>query len=465
MRPSDILFSLVIALSTVAGCATYRPSPIDPRQVLGQLERATPAVDPKVIRATLGSGGDSTFDLNDGLSEAELVAVAVSMNPELRAKRLEIDEVRPLTIEAGLWPNPEIGLTVRPGIGGASGTVVEADLLFELLRSGSRDANKRSAVARVDEVAAQVFATELDLASRVRLQLLATLFAEQAVEQEKTLLGRREQLLDLAQERKRVGEGTTLGVSAAELELAQGRRKLRSAETDAILARQALNRLAGLPPTYVLRLEASGKPLAVQVFDDVADEELDRRILSGRAELKSSLARYQQAEQQLRLAVIAQFPALRVGPSYGRELEGDSTLGLGLGIELPIFNRNQTRIAAATAQRDRRRHEYAATLHRLRADAYDARESLRRLRSEIETQEKELLPLVKRNQELYQAAFRSGELNIFNALEAEERALDARRDYLDLLRRYHEARIRLETATGLLLSLPVPPTQPTTRPL
>lgn len=448
----------------MAGCAKYTPAPLDPGRELADL-RGRSVSGFVVERAAPGQQREAAptpFDSSDGLDEAEVVAVALTLNPALRARRLEMGEARSLLIAAGIWPNPEVGLAWRGGIAGASGSAVEADALFELLRLGERPVRKEAAQARIEEVRADIVAEEYRTVAEVRSQRWTLLAAHQwmkLLEEEAAL---RERALQLVRQRRQVGEGTELDVSLSELELAEIRRDLRKAQGQLEAQRGQLNRLLGLPPEYALRLTESTRPLTITVYEDLADGELDRRLLQGRFELRSKEAAYARAEKELKLAILRQYPRLRLGPAFERELEGDQSLGLGLSLELPLFDRNQGQIAQCLADRDRLRAEYQALLHRLRADAFAARAALRRARLEVETQQKEILPLIERNQALFEGAFRAGELNIMEWITAQQRAVRARREHLEALVEYGAALVQLEAATGLPLSsaVPVSTTQP-----
>ena len=457
--------SLLAALAgTLAGCASYQPNPLDAGTELAALaqrdlhhfvvERAKPGNNP--------SPSSVSFDPSDGLSEAEVVAVALTLNPDLKAKRAEVGEARATLIAAGLWPNPEAGVGVRPGIDGASGYTLEADALFQLLRPGERDARKKAAGARADEVLAEVVADEFRLVREVREQRLAVFAAERTVALLKEAADLRQRAFELVRRQRELGEATELDLSATELERAEAVRDLRQAQVELESELRELNRLTGLPPSYALNLTGMGEPLAVTVFEDLADDELDRRLLAGRLELKASEAAYRRSEQELRLAVLQQYPRLGIGPGFERELGGDKSLGLALSLELPLFNQNQGEIVEKRAARERARAEYAALLHRLRADAFAARAAVRTAKAEVEAQEKDILPLLRRSQELFEGAFRARELNIIDWITAQQRAVNARREYLDALVRYRRAVIRLEAAAGQPLSAAaaVPSTNP-----
>lgn len=457
MRSFGWAVATAVACSSF-GCVTYSAQPLEPEAELAALrDRSLEGFVVQFARPGQGRVPDPekhVFDLAQGLGEDELIAVALTLSPELRAKRLEIGEAQAFLIAAGLWPNPVLSLGYRPGLGGARGYSAEANLLVELLRPWERSARKEAAAARVDETQAGIVAEEWRVVRETRTGRLSVLFQEQTLAVLGEEIALRESTLALARKRREVGEGTELDISLAELELAEIRRDRRRADTELASARRDLNRILGLPPEYALKLSDSGKMIAITVFDDLPDPEVDRRLLAGRFELRAKEASYRKAEHELELAVYRQFPALFVGPSASREPESGNYLGAALSLELPLFNRNQAEIAEKENLRERTHAEYAALLHRLRAEAYEARSQLRSARQEIEAQEKEVLPLIKRSRTLFEAAYRAKELSVVDWVTAERRAVGARRTYLESLARYRTAQIQFETATGMSLSLP-----------
>jgi outer membrane protein TolC len=450
------LIAAFVPFALFAGCVSYQPMPLDRDAELAAL-RAT-ALDGLVVehaRPGEGQGAAATrIDPTDGLDDDELVAVALTLNPALKAKRLSTGDAQARLIEAGLWPNPVVGGSWRPGIGSASGHAVDADLLVDLLQPWQRSARIDAATARAGEVAADVVADEWRLVRDVRLRRLDVVAAEQslALFDEETAL--RERVRDLTVRQRAAGEGTELSVSAAELDLAELRRDRMRAESDLQTARRALNEILGLPPGYALRLTASGKPLVVTVFDGLSDDELERRLVAGRFELRALEAAYAAAEQDLRLAVQRQFPDLKIGLTYSRDSDGSKYLGPGAELEIPLFDRNQGGIAAALSARDRARAEFVATLFRLRAEAYEARAQLERARLEVELQEKDVLPLVRRNEALVEQGLSAHEVNVLDRVASQERALRARQAYLESVVRYQRNVVEVETATGTALARP-----------
>jgi cobalt-zinc-cadmium efflux system outer membrane protein len=462
MRNRWSILGLVVA-AMASGCVSYEPRPLDARAELAALaSRRLP--DVVTVRGD-GQRPDQAapaFDPTDGLNEDEAVAVALTLNPDLQVARAAIGESQALLITAKVLPNPEVGLGFRNGFNGTPGFVLDADLLFELLKPGERSARVGVANAKSNASCVEVLVKEYDLATEVRRQVLTVLVAEH----QSALLGDevalRQHAADLVGQRRGVGEGNDLDVSAAGLELAQVQRERRLASAELERARLELNRLMGLPPSYQVRLSDSGKPLRVAILDDPSDTELQERMLAGRLDLRSKEAEYRAAEEELRLAVSRQYPRIKIGPSVEHDGVTDNYVGLGATLELPIFDRNQGGIAAATAARERTHAEYTALLHRLTAASFAARTRARAAKAEIDAEERDILPLLNRNQDLSRAAFEARELNVLDWVTAQERALRTRRAYLDSVVAYRLAILDLDAATGLAITRP--PSEPNTQP-
>lgn len=448
---------LVLFLAFGAGCATYEPQPLDPEAERAALARRS--VDGLVVQRTRPGAEPSPaavpFDPADGLDERELVAVGLTLNPGLQAKRLEIGEADALLISAGRWPNPVLGVGWRGGIQGAPGYTLDADLLVDLLKIWERSARQGAAGARIKEASAEILAEEWKVVAELRKARLRVLALEQSVGVLREELALRGGIRDLVKQRRAAGDGTELDVSTAELDLADLARDLRREQGGLQSARRDLNRVLGLPPGYPLPLSDSGKPLTIAVYDDLDAVELERRFMAGRFELKAKEAAYERSEKELELALYGQYPRIGIGPSFGREPEHTSYLGFSLSFEIPLFDRNQGEIAAKEAERRRQRAEYVALLHRIQSEATEALAQARRSRTEVEIEEKETLPLVRRGGELTAGAFQARELNVFDWVAAQRRSLQARKNYVDALVAHRAAVIELESATGVSLSVPV----------
>jgi len=84
--------------------------------------------------------------------------------------------------------------------------------------------------------------------------------------------------------------------------------------------------------------------------------------------------KYDVAELALRLAISKQYPDISFGGEREKDVgEKTAMLGLRVGIELPIFDRNQQGIAQAEHHRDEVRQMYVTTAHTILAQLRRAR--------------------------------------------------------------------------------------------
>ena len=125
-------------------------------------------------------------------------------------------------------------------------------------------------------------------------------------------------------------------------------RQINDLERSRLQNRASLNGLLGLLSTTPLVLV--GEPHAA-VMDAAAVQKNLVERLNQRPDLQALQASYRSQEEKFRGAVLAQFPALNVGLTRARDTSGLYTMGFGLTLSLPIFNRNRGNIAIENATR------------------------------------------------------------------------------------------------------------------
>jgi len=79
-------------------------------------------------------------------------------------------------------------------------------------------------------------------------------------------------------------------------------------------------------------------------------------------------AGFRSRDERLRAAIAAQFPAISVSFLRENDVEGVTSLGIGLSLRLPFFNGNRGVIRKAEARRDALRASYQARLDQAVSD-------------------------------------------------------------------------------------------------
>lgn len=437
------------------GCASYRPAPLEPDAELAQLRARTASGAGQDIRVAKHDVPlQVEFDVIDGVDEAELVAIAVTLNPDLQVRRAAIGEAQALLVAAGVLPNPTVAAGWRSGVTGAPGFNADLDLLFALLRPGERAHRREVASSRIDEVRAQVWSAEWDLVGQLRLARLAVWERHRALQLARLQSDLRRRLVESVSANAELGDSTRLEVMFAELELAEAEQTTVRKETELARARSELNELVGLPASAELPLTDLDAPLVVSsLADPPKTEDLERRVVAGRPELRELEASYRAAEKELELAVRRQYPSLFIGPSFGREPEHESYLGFALGIDLPIFDRNQGEIAEKEARRQTLQAAYRAMLHHSVAAAGRALTVAQAMKREFDARVQSTVPRADRLAELSTQALQGRDIGALAWIQTQRTILDTRAAYLESAVAYQRAVIEYEAAIGSFASM------------
>ena len=362
-----IVAAMLPLLLALAGCATYAPHPLptEPSLLKSVPQVGSAAAD----RQSSARPATHPFNPADGLDMTGVAILAVANNPDLRAARDERGIAASQLMAAGILPNPQLtaGLdhpfNVGPGYVDAFNLGLNYDVGSLVTRSAAIAA-ARSASRKVDW---SILWQEWQVAQKARLLFIHSIGEEKVrhlLREYRTLLADRYKRASRAMAQ---GNLTIDAVSAnlAELQGVEGR--LAELERRHSQTTHDLNALLGLAPEVSLSLTGSAE---VPAIDEGAARDLIDQLPHRRPDLIALQAGYESQEEQVRQAVLAQFPALNIGLTRARDTSDINTYGFGVNLTLPIFDRNQGNIAIARATRQRLYDEYQA---RLNGDYSEAR--------------------------------------------------------------------------------------------
>ena len=161
---------------------------------------------------------------------------------------------------------------------------------------------------------------------------------------------------------------------------------------------------------------------------------------------------YDSQEATLRAAVLGQFPRVNVGLNTGRDTSDIRTFGLGVSIDLPIFDRNQGVIAAERATRDRLFDEYVSRVQTARHDVAAALGEIASINEQIANLDASL-PSLERLVELNETALREGNADVLGLYAARGAVAQKRIDAVKMRQQLVETWIALELASGRVLPM------------
>ncbi|HVB18041.1 MAG TPA: TolC family protein [Stellaceae bacterium] len=371
------LLALVAALAVVVGlggCASYRPAPLpeqpDLAAELADLDLSIPAA---------GRDPSSAVDIARPLTIDDIGLLAILNNPGLKSERGTLDVARAGLLQAALIPDPTATLSYGQLIAGpGTASSIAASLAQDIAALINRPARVNAAAAHLGAVNAEELWREWQIAQKAR-QLAVDLHwggeAISLVEAELKLIG-----AEVAQVRKAIAKGNLTLTALAPLLTAQATaaQSLSGLRLSQLKNWQALDALMGLLPR--VRFVIARPSLAAPPIDPAP---LLAELPEYRPDLAALHLGYLSAEEDVRAAILGQFPAFSIGPSYGSDTTKVVTIGPSFTFALPIFDRNQGKIAASRATRLLLREQYQARLDAAVANVQALYAQLRRLNADL----------------------------------------------------------------------------------
>lgn len=388
--------------------------------------------------------GDPRIDLAAPLGADDLARIAVLTNPELQAMRAREQVASAQVFAAGLLPDPGFSLSADLPRGGANlVTALTASLGMDLAAVLARP--RLVAARRADRDAVRMDIAWAEWLTAEQARLLATRVTHlRAI---RTLTRRYRTLADADLARAEAAaargdlDGTALG--ARRLTAAGAADRDRSAEQQLQTAAGDLDKVLGVDPSTRIELAPAAAP--VQRLPDAGA--LFQQAVAARADLAGLRAGLLAADADLRAADLQRYPLPTLLLTAARDTSDVHTLGPGISLNLPLWNRGRGQRAIATATLAQRRADYQARLAAVRAEIASARSALELARRQQADVQSALQDLPAHVDALERAVAR-GDLSA-SAVAGERMAvLDKRIVAADLARTEAELAIALEIATG-----------------
>ncbi len=328
----------------LGGCAHYTALPLPHEAALAPSVAALPA--PQAEAAPLGVD--------------QVVALALANNPDLQAIRAKHAMALAGVKQAGLLPNPSLSGAFLPLLSGV-GTVPAWNIgLSQNIRSLIVYSSKRRAAGyAARQVDADIVWQEWQVAGQAR-QLATDLIVGQrsraSYEAVWRLLRDRNAKAEAA---LAAGTLTLVLVAPGRVALQTARSALDTLDQKLLSQRHQLNALLGLTADAVLPLSDQAQ---LPPIDPAAIRASLASLPDRRPDLLALRMGYAQADEQLRQAILSQFPDLVLGGGAASDNSKVINAGPNIAVPLPVFDRGQGSIALARATRAQLHADYTARL-------------------------------------------------------------------------------------------------------
>jgi outer membrane protein, heavy metal efflux system len=438
-----------LMISFIGACATYHPMPLTREAVqtrllspgMAELRILASEINHPILRPV-------EIKPNEGLSPDGAAVLAVLLNPSLRAVRDQRALSNAQLLDAGLLPNPELTYSLEVPTGGNTAGRISAyglGLSWDVTPLISR-------ASRINEARANKEAIELDIAwqewqvaqtARDAVYQLVSLKSRIALAEQ--VSQRMAQNMALIQKAVASGSMTAANLNSAQSANSQANENLLDLEKQAEEELLKLRRLMGLPADAQINLSKDiDLPSQIELTSGATlIEGLEQR----RLDLLALHRGYDSQEEAVRAAIMEQFPKIVIGPTISRDTDDVKTIGFGLSVELPIFNRNQGKIAREQATRQRLFDEYVNRVFEARSDIELLLSGIRFINEQIAAAQAAETDL-GRLADSYGAALTDGRTDALTYYKIWNDLISAQMNVFVLKGRLSQALVALELATG-----------------
>lgn len=440
-RVAVVIFNLVntTVFAALAGCATYQvlPLPIGPKLVgkVTALDTAIPENDGRPA---------TRIDTKQPLTIDQIGLLAILNDPDLKSEAGTIEAAHAGVVQATIIPNPVGSFSYGALISGpATASSLSAALSQGIAQIITRQARIKSAEYHTAQVDADQLWREWQVAQKAR-QLAVDIYSANRLialtRQEVALLA---QELDKVKKAIAAGNLTLAAQSPLSAAQAVADSSLVTLNLDRLKNWQALDALLGLEPSVRFRI---ARPNLGELPRDIETVLAD--LPERRPDLAALRLGYASASEDVRAAILGQFPALTLGASYNRDTSNVITAGPTFDLGLPVFDRNQGAIAKTAATRILLRAQYQARLDSAAADVRGLAAQVHQLSADLATTRRaaataESLATTARK------AYAENNLDQRTVTDYETTALERRLEVIKIEQQIDEDKIFLAVELGL----------------
>ena len=384
----------------------------------------------------------------------EAVATSLRNNKDLRAAYFEIEKARGRLLQAGLWPNPELeiaGTTDRTFNNEKEG-VLSAEFMQGFPLAGRLRLAKN--VARVDVARAlvEIRNRERLLIGEVQRAFIEVLAAGDRIAFRQNQVGSGQELVDLASKRLAAGQASSVEANTAQIEIARLRQEIALIEVDRKTAQLLLRQRLGLAPEAPISVEGT----LGEVTQKLAAAPVPAGAVTLRPDVHDLVLAGDRARAETTLARAEAWENLRVGLGAERETEANETggtdkmgfVGLRVSVPLPLWNRNQGRVAESLATAAQTDAQIEALKLTIRSEIATARERARLLNEVLGSYDKQVLPLLQQSIDTLRSGYAAGQTNLADVIQNRVQQFSLQASQVEARRNYALALVDLQTASG-----------------
>ena len=384
----------------------------------------------------------------------QALALALMKNPELAVYSWHIRAAEARILQAGMLPNPEMAIEVEEFGGSGESQGFDAArmsiVLSQVIELGGKRASRRNTATLETALAAWEYEIKrLDILTETTQRFIDVLESQQTLALAESELAVANNVHHAVSERVKAGKDSPLESIKSTSELASS--KLSVIQTTRNLAenRHLLAAMWGSKRAVFDKAAGSWPEMPGEIPHY---ENIEQRLHQNPT-IEHALMELRLAEAGLAAEKTARIPDLELATGVERSEEEDGqTFIAGMGVQMPVFDRNKGRIKEARAAVEKARQNKRATEIALHAELRAAYETLAAAKHATLILSNEVLPAAQEAFSAAEEGYRAGKFSYLDVLDAQRTLFEAKSTSLEIRAEYHKSLAKLERLTGENLS-------------
>jgi len=448
IRNPALKILIVLLAALAAGCAQV------PKQAgFGDVQRLVGRQVDYRLHWNQGTEADKEVEsaieklLQEELSVDAATQIALLNNQGLQATYEELGVTQADVVKAGLLENPVLFGRVRFPDKSPSLSNLEFEVTQNFLNILMLPARKKLAAVQFERVKFKVANDVLSKVSEVQALYYEALAAKQIRLIRQQITHASNASYEMTRRLHKAGNVSDLNLANEQGLYEQARVVLAGSEADLLAAREKLTRELGLWGSRTSWKIPDRLPEIPQ--QEISLANLEALAIENRFDLASARQEVEVLAQALGIKLDWRWiGSAEVGVSTERDTDGQWVTGPSLAVEIPIFDQHQADIARLEAQLRQSQKRLAAMAVEIRSEVRSLRNRLLMQRDLIDHYKTVIIPLRERIVDLTMKEYNYMLTGVFDLLMAKQQEFDDYQNYIEAIRDYWIARVRLQQAVG-----------------
>lgn len=448
---SLLLFQTIFAQARSATLEQDRTSSVTDRNQLEKSPDPSKGINVDIAAPPKASQQMPAPPAKRSITISDAVSIFLRQNLQLVAARYDIDTVDAEKLTAQLRPNPEVSvgfsdipLNFREHFDKPQTFSYGISQTLELGGKRGKRINEANANSKLARAEFQIVVWQLtnDLKKKFYAVLLAESLLKLAQQNQKTFA----EIIKHTTEVFQLGEISGLDLQRLEIEKFKFDTDVANSERDYELAVRDLRLTLG-GDYRAMDIEVAGTIDYYQPYE-FSLPELRDKALAARPDLKAAQLSERAADASIRLQDAQRIPDLTLGAGIEQVPQGGSTYNFGVGIPLPLHNRNQGERAKALIQRMKAQNEQQLIANQVLSDVDKALVAFEIQKRRVELYRTGVLTKVDDIQRLTEFSLKAGESSTIELLDAIRTRRETLAGFYQTLFDYQVSLLDLELATA-----------------